>query len=227
MQEFIKVAFRPKVDHNIDWQCSLRQGEHDFEFDGLKDLKEIDEIMELSHAKSSRNESLCSNKSMVGQNTLTSIRPASIVKECGEDGSGIGNKSIAIDRASTQPRDFLSHISCTNQIGSKFRNKDVPYEKRRTMYDRKFLNDEEDIPIEKRRVNLIHDLGKIQNSYKPNLTHQTIGNFETIGKDSVDLGRTQCSPVVWSKFLYAKRLPQIAPQFMSKPKIYRTRNYQC
>ena len=35
-----EIAFRPKYDHGIGWICSLRQNEHDNEFDGLLNLKD-------------------------------------------------------------------------------------------------------------------------------------------------------------------------------------------
>ena len=34
-RELLQVAFRPEVDHNQGWYCSLRQYEHDNEFDGM------------------------------------------------------------------------------------------------------------------------------------------------------------------------------------------------
>jgi|TARA_B110001450_G_C17655660_1_gene495126 hypothetical protein len=34
-QELINVAFRPSHSHGIDWYCSLREIEHDTEFDGI------------------------------------------------------------------------------------------------------------------------------------------------------------------------------------------------
>jgi len=37
-KEFLNIAFKPKVDHGIGWYCSLRQPEHDNEYDGMLDL---------------------------------------------------------------------------------------------------------------------------------------------------------------------------------------------
>ena len=31
----MNVAFRPSFDHNLDWVSSLRQNEHDLEFEGM------------------------------------------------------------------------------------------------------------------------------------------------------------------------------------------------
>ena len=40
-KEFCNVAFRPELDHNQNWVCSLRQGEHDNEFDGMRTFTEM------------------------------------------------------------------------------------------------------------------------------------------------------------------------------------------
>ena len=37
-RELLQIAMRPKLDHNVSWLCSLRQDEHDNEFDGMKEL---------------------------------------------------------------------------------------------------------------------------------------------------------------------------------------------
>ena len=37
-KEFLDIAFKPKLDHGIGWHCSLRQPEHDNEYDGMLDL---------------------------------------------------------------------------------------------------------------------------------------------------------------------------------------------
>ena len=37
-KEFLDIAFKPGIDHNIGWHCSLRQHEHDNEYDGMRDL---------------------------------------------------------------------------------------------------------------------------------------------------------------------------------------------
>ena len=37
-KDLLNVALRPKLDHNVNWLCSLRQDEHDNEYDGMKEL---------------------------------------------------------------------------------------------------------------------------------------------------------------------------------------------
>lgn len=37
-KEFLDIAFKPGTDHGIGWHCSLRQHEHDNEYDGMLDL---------------------------------------------------------------------------------------------------------------------------------------------------------------------------------------------
>lgn len=34
-KDFLEIALRPNIDHNIVWHCSLRQQEHDFNYDGI------------------------------------------------------------------------------------------------------------------------------------------------------------------------------------------------
>ena len=38
-KELLNVVMRPVLDFGLDWHCSLRQNEHDCEFDGLLPLK--------------------------------------------------------------------------------------------------------------------------------------------------------------------------------------------
>ena len=38
-REQMEIAFRPNHDYGMDWQCALRQGEHDIEHDGVIALK--------------------------------------------------------------------------------------------------------------------------------------------------------------------------------------------
>jgi hypothetical protein len=34
-KDFAAVALRPELNHNVDWECSLRQNEIDYEYDGI------------------------------------------------------------------------------------------------------------------------------------------------------------------------------------------------
>jgi hypothetical protein len=36
----MQVIFKPSYSHGVDWQCSLRQWEHDTEYDGVLKLKD-------------------------------------------------------------------------------------------------------------------------------------------------------------------------------------------
>lgn len=38
-RELLNITMRPNIDHDVDWYCSLRQTEHDTEFDGLLNYK--------------------------------------------------------------------------------------------------------------------------------------------------------------------------------------------
>ena len=51
-RELMEVAFRPQHDYGMDWQCALRQGEHDIEHDGVITLKDP---KALEGAKTSNN----------------------------------------------------------------------------------------------------------------------------------------------------------------------------
>lgn len=41
-QDLLSIAFRPMHSFGVDWQCSLRETEHDTEFDGILNIKDQD-----------------------------------------------------------------------------------------------------------------------------------------------------------------------------------------
>ena len=59
-KDLCDIAFRPGLDHNENWYCSLRQGEHDNEFDGLKTLGKTDSKNQFHKRRSTFDQSFVS-----------------------------------------------------------------------------------------------------------------------------------------------------------------------
>ena len=57
-KELLQIALRPNLDSNVNWLCSLRQDEHDNEFDGMKEMAiakgEQDEKPHVSNLRDNR-----------------------------------------------------------------------------------------------------------------------------------------------------------------------------